>query len=154
MVSPLLTTKLYIPPTKSNLVARLRLLERLEKGLRLGHKLFVISTPAGFGKTMLLSASPRTTTLVRACNNTAQGYVERLREIGAQINIAATGLPTDNPYAERDRRLGGNLIVLDVISEAGQHFSCLSFPLVNEQVHHSRAPRPDAQAKGDQCDSI
>jgi LuxR family maltose regulon positive regulatory protein len=54
MVVPLLTTKLYVPPTRSNLVARPQLIERLQSGLRLGHKLFLISAPAGSGKTTLL----------------------------------------------------------------------------------------------------
>jgi LuxR family maltose regulon positive regulatory protein len=52
---PLLKTKLYIPPARPDLVSRPRLIERLEEGLRLGHKLTLISAPAGFGKTTLLS---------------------------------------------------------------------------------------------------
>ncbi len=53
MATPLLTTKLYIPPPRPDLVARLRLIERLDEGLT--HKLTLISAPAGFGKTTLLS---------------------------------------------------------------------------------------------------
>jgi LuxR family maltose regulon positive regulatory protein len=52
---PILTTKLYIPPPRPQLVPRWRLVERLDEGLRLGHKLILISAPAGFGKTTLLS---------------------------------------------------------------------------------------------------
>jgi LuxR family maltose regulon positive regulatory protein len=51
----LLATKLYIPPLRPNLVPRPRLVERLNAGLRSGHKLTLISAPAGFGKTTLLS---------------------------------------------------------------------------------------------------
>jgi hypothetical protein len=51
----LLTTKLYIPPPLPNLVERPRLVKRLDEGLRLGHRLTLISAPAGFGKTTLLS---------------------------------------------------------------------------------------------------
>jgi LuxR family maltose regulon positive regulatory protein len=51
--TPLLTTKLYIPPPRPNLVPRPRLVERLDDGLRLGHKLTLIAAPAGFGKTTL-----------------------------------------------------------------------------------------------------
>jgi LuxR family maltose regulon positive regulatory protein len=50
---PLLQTKLYIPPVRSELVSRPRLLERLNEGL--DRKLAVISAPAGFGKTTLVS---------------------------------------------------------------------------------------------------
>jgi hypothetical protein len=55
MAAPLLTTKLYIPPPRSNLVPRPNLVLRLDEGLQLGHKLTLISAPAGFGKTTLLS---------------------------------------------------------------------------------------------------
>ncbi|MBN1135166.1 MAG: hypothetical protein JXM73_01180, partial [Anaerolineae bacterium] len=51
---PLLATKLYIPPARPNLVARPGLVERLDDGLRLGHRLTLICAPAGFGKTTLL----------------------------------------------------------------------------------------------------
>ncbi len=55
MTTPLLTTKLYIPPPRSNLVPRPHLVERLDEALRLGHKLTLISASAGSGKTTLLS---------------------------------------------------------------------------------------------------
>jgi LuxR family maltose regulon positive regulatory protein len=53
MATPLLRTKLYIPPTRPELVPRPRLIERLNAGLH--RKLTLISAPAGFGKTTLLS---------------------------------------------------------------------------------------------------
>lgn len=49
----LVATKLYIPPTRPQLVSRPRLIERLNEGLH--HKLTLISAPAGFGKTTLLN---------------------------------------------------------------------------------------------------
>ena len=52
-LNPLLETKLYVPQAHPNLVPRLRLSERLREGL--GRKLTLISAPAGFGKTTLLS---------------------------------------------------------------------------------------------------
>jgi LuxR family maltose regulon positive regulatory protein len=55
MAAPLLKTKLYIPPIRPGLVSRPRLVERLDEGLRTGRKLTLISAPAGFGKTTLLS---------------------------------------------------------------------------------------------------
>jgi LuxR family maltose regulon positive regulatory protein len=51
---PLLATKLHIPPARPNMVARPRLLERLDQGL--SARLTLLSAPAGFGKTTLLSA--------------------------------------------------------------------------------------------------
>ena len=53
MATPLLQTKLYIPPARPELVPRPRLIGRLSAGL--GRKLTLISAPAGFGKTTLLS---------------------------------------------------------------------------------------------------
>jgi ATP/maltotriose-dependent transcriptional regulator MalT len=53
MSIPLLRTKLYTPPLRSESVARPCLVERLNAGSR--GKLTLISAPAGFGKTTLLS---------------------------------------------------------------------------------------------------
>ncbi len=50
---PLLDTKLYVPRSRRELVARPRLSERLSRGSE--SKLTLISAPAGFGKTMLLA---------------------------------------------------------------------------------------------------
>ena len=50
---PILQTKLHIPPIRPELVSRPRLVERLEAGL--DRRLTLISAPAGFGKTTLLS---------------------------------------------------------------------------------------------------
>jgi len=53
MTTPLLTTKLFIPPVHPELAPRPRLTERLNAGVY--RKLTLISAPAGFGKTTLLS---------------------------------------------------------------------------------------------------
>lgn len=55
MTTFLLKTKLYVPPIRPERVPRPRLTRRLSEGVRLGRKLILISAPAGFGKTMLLS---------------------------------------------------------------------------------------------------
>ncbi len=51
--TPILATKLYMPPLRPEVVSRPRLLERLNEGLR--RHLVLISAPAGFGKTTLVS---------------------------------------------------------------------------------------------------
>jgi LuxR family maltose regulon positive regulatory protein len=56
MSMPVLATKLYVPPPRPRVVPRPRLIERLDEGLAAGHKLTVISAPAGFGKTTLVSS--------------------------------------------------------------------------------------------------
>jgi LuxR family maltose regulon positive regulatory protein len=55
MATPLLTTKLYIPPVRPNLMPRPHLIEQLNHGLSSGRKLTLISAVAGFGKTTLVS---------------------------------------------------------------------------------------------------
>ncbi|MFC2031660.1 AAA family ATPase, partial [Chloroflexota bacterium] len=55
----LLATKLYIPPVRPGLVSRPRLIERLNAGLTMrgafSRALTLVSAPAGFGKTTLVS---------------------------------------------------------------------------------------------------
>jgi LuxR family transcriptional regulator, maltose regulon positive regulatory protein len=55
MPAPLLTTKFHIPTTRARLVPRPRLRQRLTEALIREPSLIVISAPAGFGKTTLLS---------------------------------------------------------------------------------------------------
>ena len=55
MSTPILATKLYIPPPRAKIVLRPRLIERLNEGLSSGRKLTLISASAGFGKTTLVS---------------------------------------------------------------------------------------------------
>jgi LuxR family transcriptional regulator, maltose regulon positive regulatory protein len=56
---PILTTKLHIPQSRPNVVLRPRLIEKLNEGLNgrpgFGRKMTLISAPAGFGKTTLVS---------------------------------------------------------------------------------------------------
>lgn len=54
MDTSILTTKLYIPPPRPGLVSRPRLNERLNSTVQ--RKLTIISAPAGFGKTTLVSS--------------------------------------------------------------------------------------------------
>ncbi|MDX1520541.1 MAG: LuxR C-terminal-related transcriptional regulator [Anaerolineae bacterium] len=55
MSTPILATKLYTPPARPELVPRPRLIARLEESLGAGYKLTLISAPAGFGKTTVVT---------------------------------------------------------------------------------------------------
>jgi LuxR family maltose regulon positive regulatory protein len=55
MSGPILATKLLIPPARKNLVTRPRLSARLDECLQPGCRLALVSAPAGFGKTTLVS---------------------------------------------------------------------------------------------------
>ncbi|QNE47769.1 helix-turn-helix transcriptional regulator [Glaciihabitans sp. INWT7] len=54
MPMPVLATKLFVPLARAQAVARPRLVDRLDAGIRSGAKLTLISAPAGFGKTTVL----------------------------------------------------------------------------------------------------
>lgn len=53
MSMPILATRLFIPPPRPELIQRPRLIEKLNKGMH--RKLTLVSAPAGFGKTTLVS---------------------------------------------------------------------------------------------------
>ncbi|MEI8190027.1 MAG: LuxR C-terminal-related transcriptional regulator [candidate division NC10 bacterium] len=53
MSTPILATKLSVPPPRPNVVLRSRLIERLDEGLQ--GRLILVSAPAGFGKTTIVS---------------------------------------------------------------------------------------------------
>jgi LuxR family maltose regulon positive regulatory protein len=59
MATSLLSTKLYTPPVRPDMVSRSHLIERLHAGLH--RKLTLVSAPAGYGKTTLVNAWLRST---------------------------------------------------------------------------------------------
>jgi len=55
MTFRLLDTKFHIPPRREELVARPRLTAELQRGATQGHKLILVSAPAGYGKTTVVA---------------------------------------------------------------------------------------------------
>ena len=55
MANPILTTKLFIPTSRPNLVFRPLLIQKITEGLAQGGKLTLVSAPAGYGKTTLIT---------------------------------------------------------------------------------------------------
>ena len=53
--TPILATKLFAPARRQQLVERPRVVERLGFSIDASHRLTLVSAPAGFGKTTLLS---------------------------------------------------------------------------------------------------
>ena len=51
---PILKTKLTIPPARTRIVLRQRLIERIEHSFQSASGLTLLSAPAGFGKTTLI----------------------------------------------------------------------------------------------------
>lgn len=54
-INPILATKIHIPSTRTELTPRLQLVNKLNGALQHGHKLILVSAPAGFGKTTLIT---------------------------------------------------------------------------------------------------
>src|SRR5512141_3052513 len=55
MLSSLIATKLFIPPLRPDHISRPRLVDLLDNGYQAGRRLTLVSAPAGYGKTSLLS---------------------------------------------------------------------------------------------------
>jgi ATP/maltotriose-dependent transcriptional regulator MalT len=90
MALPILTTKLYIPPPRSGVVPRPHLLERLDDGLSARRKLTLVSAPAGFGKSTLVSEWIHTGVGSKE-DGVGEAYSER--------DDAAPTLPSDSRHA-------------------------------------------------------
>jgi len=76
----LLSTKFFIPSMRQELVPRARLLARLNEGLH--GKLTLISAPAGFGKTTLVSEWVHDLR-----QSTARAPVAHLRRHAVQVSV-------------------------------------------------------------------
>jgi len=66
-----LATKTLIPPARPRLVPRPQLLERLQEGL--DYDLMLVSAPAGFGKTTLVSEWARQDLTSSRCSHAESG---------------------------------------------------------------------------------
>ena len=92
MSVPLIKTKLFIPPPYSQVIARARLLDQLRAGF--SKKLTLISAPAGFGKTTLLSECARQCDRPTAWYSLDQGDNERIRFLSyfiSAMNVVSEG---------------------------------------------------------------
>jgi LuxR family maltose regulon positive regulatory protein len=120
VLSTLLATKLYKPRPTPNLVARPRLTQRLEEGLRDGHRLFLVVAPAGYGKTTLVSHWLGETDIPAAWLLLDQGDNDPVRFF-AYIVAALQAL---------DPQVGQTL--LDTFQTIPQSPEALAHPLIND----------------------
>ncbi|MFC5930391.1 helix-turn-helix transcriptional regulator [Cryobacterium melibiosiphilum] len=114
MVTPVLATKLFVPPRRTDAVARPHLIARLQQAFDSGRTLTIVSAPAGCGKTTLvadwvatlehnappvqvawLSLDPGDNDPVRFLTH----LVAALQRIDASIGSAALTLPSHSPEA-------------------------------------------------------
>src|ERR1051326_6108441 len=96
MPMSILATKLYLPRLRPNVVTRPRLLERLNEGLH--RKLTLISAPAGFGKTTLVSEwveeidRPRARTAWLSLDEGDNDHIRFLTYLIAAVQTIAAGI--------------------------------------------------------------
>jgi ATP/maltotriose-dependent transcriptional regulator MalT len=92
----ILATKLYLPRLRPNVVTRPRLLEQLNEGLH--RKLTLISAPAGFGKTTLVSEwveeidRPRARTAWLSLDEGDNDHIRFLTYLVAAVQTIAAGI--------------------------------------------------------------
>jgi len=142
MTTPLLRTKLYIPPVRPELVSRPRLIERLNAGLH--RKLTLVSAPAGFGKTTLLSewiygTSEATSPLPVAWLSLDEGdndLVRFLMYLVAALQTVNSGIGKDMLSVLQSPQLPPleSLLTLLINDLAGNHKSC-PYVLVLDDYH-------------------
>jgi LuxR family maltose regulon positive regulatory protein len=94
----ILTTKIQIPPLPPQTVHRTRLLEELDRGLLPNIRVTLLSAPAGYGKTTLLSDWLQRRDLAAAWLSISEGDNDAARFMS--YLIAAAGMADDNsPHA-------------------------------------------------------
>ncbi len=143
MDTPLLKTKLYMPPLRPELVSRPRLIERLKMGLQ--RKLTLIAAPAGYGKTTLLSEGVSSgqmpvgwLTLDEEDNDPARFWsyvISAIRTVQADIGKSALGL-LQSPQAPPIESI--LTTVINEMSEVSDGFALVldDYHLIEAQVIH------------------
>ncbi|HSR30366.1 MAG TPA: LuxR C-terminal-related transcriptional regulator [Anaerolineae bacterium] len=137
MSIPLLKTKLYIPPRRSNQVLRPRLMARLAEVLDLRHRLTLVSAKAGSGKTTLVSEWlhqqewPATWLSLDGNDNDPQRFVSylvaALQQRGIKISQAVLD-PLETPQLPQ-----AEVLVAELINDVAANSS--PFLLVLDDYH-------------------
>lgn len=91
MTNTILLTKLHIPYQRPNLVARPRLMDKLNAGL--AHRLILISAPAGYGKSTLIGEWVRRTEIPSAWVSLDEGDNDLVRFIDYGVAAIQTVFP-------------------------------------------------------------
>ncbi|MCB8979322.1 MAG: helix-turn-helix transcriptional regulator [Ardenticatenaceae bacterium] len=94
MSAPILSTKLFVPPPRPDLVPRQRLVGQLDQGLALHRKLTLVSAPAGFGKTTLVSSWLAQTGWAVAWLSLDEGDADLTRFLTYLVAALQTAVPT------------------------------------------------------------
>ncbi len=132
--TPLLKTKLHIPPQRVNLVIRPRLVARLGEALRHQHRLTLISARAGSGKTTLVSEwlhqqeRPSAWLSLDVHDNDPWRFFSYLVEALRQLDIGISYGELENiDFGEAD------ILITDLINDIATN--AISFNLVLDDYH-------------------
>ncbi len=135
MDATLLATKLYVPPPCSTLVGRLRLTADLSKALT--RRLTLVSAPAGYGKTTLVSSWLRQTDIASAWLSLDEGdndpirflqyFLSALHQIVPTIHVDLLDMLRGMRPAQADALL--NFMINEIATSA------TSFVLVLDDFH-------------------
>jgi LuxR family transcriptional regulator, maltose regulon positive regulatory protein len=147
MDSSLLVTRLRVPPTPRHVVPRKRLVDLLERDVP-SHRLTLVSGPAGYGKTTLLSqwANTRTIPVAWLSLSTDENDVDRFfryllaawNDVQPGISESTLGAILQGMMPERDVVLSA---FINVASEQPHHtafvlddYHCIGSPDVHESL--------------------
>ena len=122
MAMPVLATKLFVPPPRSHAVSRPRLIEKLDEGVAAGHKLTLISAPAG-------SARPRCSASGSAARRRADPDSGRLGLLDESDNdpvrflsylVAAFTAANDEPVRSSDATRSAESTLTSLVNDAAR----------------------------------
>jgi LuxR family maltose regulon positive regulatory protein len=141
MSTPVLATKLFIPALRPQVVPRPRLIERMREGLLSGRKLTLVSAPAGFGKTTLVSEwiadSQRREPAVRVAwlslDDGDNDPARFLTYLVAAVQSADPGLGSDAPALPAGQPLSAERTLTTLINEVAR--ASRRIILVLDDVH-------------------
>jgi LuxR family maltose regulon positive regulatory protein len=120
----LLSTKIQIPPLPPKTVPRTRLLEALDRGLQPNIRLTLLSAPAGYGKTTLLSAWIQDRGFPTAWLSLDEGDNDPIRFMSYILAAIESGIPTvDLPSLAEEQLSEDEIqqrILIPLINQMGQ----------------------------------
>ena len=137
----LLATKLYTPPPRPELVPRPRLLQRLDEGLEPGVRLVLVSAPAGYGKTTLVSNWLRESHVDAAWLSLDEGDndpIRFLQYLGAALQTIVPALQVIPPIMQGIQRLPPGTMINTVINDIAGYAT--PFVLALDDFHSIHTP--------------
>ncbi|WP_404380486.1 LuxR C-terminal-related transcriptional regulator [Knoellia locipacati] len=144
MSTTVLATKLFAPARRPQLVARPRLTGRLDATLDAGNRLTLVSAPAGFGKTTVLSdwlahlaqRQPHTRAGWLSLDDADNDLTRFMTHVVASLNSVGLGVdPTVLESLHTASTSNALTVVLNDVTRAGEHAPGEQWILVLDDYH-------------------